>query len=54
MQNAETVLGVPPWRHGIVTGELRARKRARVVRTGGRWKRTRHGGHLAIGLPVWW
>ncbi|TCJ31277.1 hypothetical protein E0504_49315 [Parafrankia sp. BMG5.11] len=23
-----------------------------MVRTGGRWKRTRHGGHLATGLPV--
>jgi hypothetical protein len=23
-----------------------------VVRTGGRWKRTRHGGYLATGLPV--
>jgi len=28
--------------HGIVTGEPRAGKLARVVRTGGRWKRTRH------------
>jgi hypothetical protein len=27
--------------HGIVTGELRASKGARVVRTGGRWKRRR-------------
>jgi hypothetical protein len=26
--------------HGVVTGELRAGKLARVVRTGGRWKRT--------------
>ena len=38
--------------HGVVTGEPRASKGARVVRTGGRWKRTRLGGHLASGLPV--
>ena len=38
--------------HGVITGELRARKRARVVRTGGRWKRTCLGRHLASGLPV--
>src|SRR5712691_8163541 len=44
MQSAETVLGVlrergPHRRHGIATGEPRARKRARVVRTEGRRKR---------------
>ncbi len=39
--------------HAIVTGEPRAGKLARVVRTGGRWKRTCHNGrHLASGLPV--
>jgi hypothetical protein len=26
-------------------------KAARVVRPGGRWKRTRNSGHLASGLP---
>src|SRR5208337_5545272 len=38
--------------HGVVTGELRAPKGARVVRTGGRWKRTVPAQHLASGLPV--
>src|SRR5512135_1114293 len=43
MQSAETVLGVLRERdrcHGIATGEPRALKGARVVRTGGRRKRT--------------
>ena len=49
MQSAETVLGVL---RAIVTGELRAPKGARVVRTGGRWSRTVATRHLASGLPV--
>jgi putative transposase len=38
--------------HGVITGEPDARKRARPVRAGGRWKRTRTSGYLANGLPV--
>src|SRR5258708_12310142 len=40
-----------PRNHAAVAGEPHAVKAARVVRPGGRWKRTRYRGHLASGLP---